>query len=259
MSLDKIRRYLRRKPSVDQALLKDFDADFYRSKYTDVALAGIDPLKHYLDYGWREGRWPNAWFDPDAYWNKFPEIDSSSVNPYLHFLANREKSERVLVEELEPLQKNKLLLFSDAVSQLGEKGGQDHAIVMNVAMPPRGDIDAVQHFFDAEYYLQENPDLAARGVNPLLHFMAIGWIEGRNPSADFSTGYYVRNNRDIREQRINPFVHYVKAGRHEGWRKPRPLPRPVSCGCSKTMPNCSSRSKRQRPWSRWWPYHTGNG
>ena len=100
MSLDKIRRYLRRKSSVDQALLKDFDAGFYRSKYTDVALAGIDPLKHYLDYGWREGRWPNAWFDPDAYWNKFPEIDSSSVNPYLHFLANREKSERVLVEEL---------------------------------------------------------------------------------------------------------------------------------------------------------------
>ena len=91
--------------------------------------------------------------------------------------------------------------------------------MMNVAMPPRGDIDAVQDFFDAEYYLQENPDLAARGVNPLLHFMAIGWIEGRNPSADFSTGYYVRNNRDIREQRINPFVHYVKAGRHEGWRK----------------------------------------
>ena len=33
-----------------------FDAAWYLEQYPDVAAAGIDPLRHYLDYGRHEGR-----------------------------------------------------------------------------------------------------------------------------------------------------------------------------------------------------------
>ncbi|MFM0017752.1 glycosyltransferase family protein [Paraburkholderia azotifigens] len=35
-----------------------FDADFYLSRYPDIAAAGVDPLVHYLEHGWQEGRYP---------------------------------------------------------------------------------------------------------------------------------------------------------------------------------------------------------
>jgi hypothetical protein len=36
-----------------------FDADWYLRYYTDVAEAGIDPLRHYVEFGAKEGRAPN--------------------------------------------------------------------------------------------------------------------------------------------------------------------------------------------------------
>ncbi len=39
-----------------------FDAEWYLKHYTDVAAAGIDPLKHYVVHGAREGREPNGLF-----------------------------------------------------------------------------------------------------------------------------------------------------------------------------------------------------
>jgi hypothetical protein len=36
-----------------------FHNDFYLSMNPDVALSGVNPLIHYLQYGWREGRHPS--------------------------------------------------------------------------------------------------------------------------------------------------------------------------------------------------------
>lgn len=36
-----------------------FDAEWYVAEYRDVAEAGVDPVRHYIEYGAREGRQPN--------------------------------------------------------------------------------------------------------------------------------------------------------------------------------------------------------
>ena len=49
------------------ALLKRaglFDAEWYLQHYHDVRESGMDPLRHYVEYGAREGRGPNAKFEP---------------------------------------------------------------------------------------------------------------------------------------------------------------------------------------------------
>ena len=41
-------------------ILKLFDAKWYSEFYPDVAAAKVDPLHHFQNYGWKEGRWPCA-------------------------------------------------------------------------------------------------------------------------------------------------------------------------------------------------------
>jgi hypothetical protein len=41
-------------------------------------------------------------------------------------------------------------------------------------------------YFDNDFYVSMNPDIASSGVNPLLHYIHLGWREGRQPSAHIS-------------------------------------------------------------------------
>lgn len=77
-------------------------------------------------------------------------------------------------------------------------------------------MDPVRAEFDAAFYLANNQDVAAAGVDPFKHFMTLGWREGRDPSRRFSIASYLDVNPDIGEAGVNPFSHYVVTGRGEG-------------------------------------------
>lgn len=70
--------------------------------------------------------------------------------------------------------------------------------------------------FDRDWYLKENPDVAANGADPLDHFLLFGGQEGRAPSRSFDSGAYLRANTDVAEAGVNPLVHYLIHGRSEG-------------------------------------------
>ena len=77
--------------------------------------------------------------------------------------------------------------------------------------------------FNEAYYLAENPDIAAAGVDPFQHYMSIGWRESRDPNKFFSSGFYTNFNADLREDgTINPLQHYVEFGVQE-LRDPSPF------------------------------------
>lgn len=63
-----------------------FDTEWYRAQYSDVALAGLDPIRHYFDNGAREGRDPNALFSTNWYVSTYADVASSKMNPFLHYL-----------------------------------------------------------------------------------------------------------------------------------------------------------------------------
>ncbi|MBX3482739.1 hypothetical protein [Phenylobacterium sp.] len=83
-----------------------------------------------------------------------------------------------------------------------------------------GERRLVAQAFDRAWYLTTNPDVAATRADPLDHFLAHGWREGRDPTPRFSVDEYLENNPDIAAAGLNPFVHWLKHGRHEG----RPTP-----------------------------------
>ncbi len=72
--------------------------------------------------------------------------------------------------------------------------------------------------FDHAFYLKENPDVAAAGIDPLLHYLIHGWREGRDPHPLFDTGFYLEQNPDVAAVGVNPLVHYLRWGMHEGRR-----------------------------------------
>jgi glycosyltransferase involved in cell wall biosynthesis/SAM-dependent methyltransferase len=113
--------------------------------------------------------------------------------------------------------------------------------------------------FDAAWYAQAYPDVAASGLEPLAHFALLGAGQGRNPNALFDTSWYrttyggvmadvshpvfdyldggavagrdpgpgfhtpwyLKAYPDIAAAGVNPLSHYLVCGQDEG-RRPRP-------------------------------------
>ena len=72
-------------------------------------------------------------------------------------------------------------------------------------------------FFHSAWYLQQNPDVAAASINPLLHFVVSGAAEGRRPNPGFYPAYY-RRELPPNERSENPLTHYVLRGQKENRR-----------------------------------------
>jgi glycosyltransferase involved in cell wall biosynthesis len=67
-------------------LEEEFDRDHYLAAYPDVAEAGVDPLEHYFNAGWREGRDPSTDFSTSYYLSANPDVAAADVNPFAHYV-----------------------------------------------------------------------------------------------------------------------------------------------------------------------------
>lgn len=74
----------------------------------------------------------------------------------------------------------------------------------------------LEEAFDPAFYLARNPDVAETLVDPLKHFLAAGWREGRDPNRDFSLASYLEMNPDVAIAGVNPFLHWLAVGQAEG-------------------------------------------
>lgn len=70
--------------------------------------------------------------------------------------------------------------------------------------------------FDGDWYLQQNPDVAALNKDPIEHYLRYGATEGRAPGPDFDGNWYISHYPDVAQSGINPLVHYIKFGQVEG-------------------------------------------
>lgn len=177
-----------------------FDREYYLNSNPDVLEGNIDPLNHYIKFGWKEGRLPNAWYSDELVSHQIREANTS-VPAFVLFLSmNDEVSFR---------------RYADLAWQRNSRasGHQDC-----------WSCDAMRQHFNAQYYRKIYPDVP-ESIDPLAHFCEQGWKEQRRPSALFDTRYYLSANPDVYAAEINPFVHYLTAGIVEG-RKPKPLDPP---------------------------------
>jgi Glycosyl transferase family 2 len=69
---------------------------------------------------------------------------------------------------------------------------------------------ALSSLFDPDFYLNRNPDVAATGVDPIVHYVRWGAAEDRDPSADFHTASYKARFPELATCMINPLFHALQ-------------------------------------------------
>lgn len=75
--------------------------------------------------------------------------------------------------------------------------------------------------FDADFYLQENPDVAQSGLDPFGHFVTQGWREERRPSPDYDESLYLRNFPEARGASLPASFHWALNGAPKEYRPER--------------------------------------
>jgi len=65
--------------------LKLFDEKYYLNKYNNVLISGMNPLIHYMYYGYKENKFPNETFQGGYYLNKYKNVKASGMNPFVHY------------------------------------------------------------------------------------------------------------------------------------------------------------------------------
>lgn len=178
-----------------KALQKHFDEGYYLSQLGDTKLKKITPLDHYLQTGWKIGLDPHPDFSTEFYISQNADVSDTGIHPFVHFCLHGRAEGR-------PGHPRDVFQQDGDLSPAQREADEDRA--------------CVELYFDREYYLRLDPKLKAMGVDPLDHFMSIGWLELRDPNAEFSTEFYLSSNPDVEQADINPFVHYCRFGKAEG-------------------------------------------
>jgi hypothetical protein len=93
-----------------------------------------------------------------------------------------------------------------------------HAVPGHEALLRRGIEGRIKRsgLFFPRWYLETYPDVAATGVDPVLHYVRHGAAEGRNPSPFFETDFYLATNPEVRSAGLNPLDHYLRFGAPQG-------------------------------------------
>jgi glycosyltransferase involved in cell wall biosynthesis len=189
-----------------------FDEIWYLGHYPDVGNSGIDPLRHFIQFGGSEKRNPGPAFDTLYYLQSNSDVRLSGMNPLLHFLRYGNKEGRLpkagMVTMTPPL--------PDSSKARSYTSGIGTKLLERIKAS--GDLQLISQsgLFDSAYYLRNNEDVRASGINPLRHYYFHGWLEGRSPGNNFDDQYYLSANPDVRKSEINPLLHYVKYGKKEG-------------------------------------------
>lgn len=66
--------------------------------------------------------------------------------------------------------------------------------------------------FDPSWYRANAMAAHEKLMDPLWHYLDIGWKKGSNPSVFFDTNYYLLANPDVKDLGLNPLFHYLKYG-----------------------------------------------
>jgi len=187
-----------------------FEPHFYNRRNRLAFLRGWNPLCHYILYGEKKGRRPHPLFDPHYYAAQDTTDKQAAASPLLHFIRFGHLNRRSSHPLFDPVY---YLQNSPGIAESGLNPLR-HYLEIGAAKGFRP-----HRLFDPDYYLRQCPEAA--GSNPLIHYIEDAKNSRFDPHPLFDARYYCSANPGVARSRINPLVHYVKFGAMEG-RKPRP-------------------------------------
>ena len=179
-----------------------YDYNYYISHNADVKKAFGDDdvavLKHFVNYGMREGRQGKATFELKSYRNAYGDLRAAfgknNKDYYMHYIKYGAREKRVAtgVKEL----RNAVTVYN----------GVDYSRVYNY-----------------NYYINKYPDIkkafGSDDAAVLRHFVNYGMREGRQGAATFNLAAYRSRYADLRKafgkDNAKYYLHYIRYGFRE--------------------------------------------
>lgn len=159
-----------------------FDDKFYLYKYPKVASSNMDPLLHYIFFGFSEGKKPNDTFDGVFYKNHYDDVN---INPLIHYaLYGINENRQIKVENIdlaEFYQDNKKSILFILHEKIGTVGGTGF---FNMDI-----IDNLPDEYNAFILTSDGEDIELWNVNNNLEKIA-------NYNVSFNTNFSVIDNDD---------------------------------------------------------------
>lgn len=145
-------------------------------------------------------------FDGEWYLRVNGDVACSGIDPLYHYVRHGDEEGRAPMPLFDPVHYR----AHAGPSALGCNALLHYAWVGRYRKLP------TSPWFDTDFYLRLNRDVARLGVDPLLHYISRGGQEGRAPCAQFDAAWYLGSNPDVQASGANPLLHYLEFGRVEG-------------------------------------------
>jgi hypothetical protein len=186
-----------------------FDANYYLINGLDVHALGLEPIRHFCRYGWREGRSPNIYFAVRWYLQTNPGVAALGVNPVVHYLLDGEAAGRRPIVYFDPLWYRNTYRVPKKQSALAHYLA--HRRSQRFAPNPE---------FDLAWYLRTYGAQVGRNRDPFSHYLMAGTYGDVRPSPSFDWPGYRRRTRGRRTRHFpwtlnpsldNPLIHKLHA------------------------------------------------
>ena len=184
-----------------------FDAKWYLEQNPDVKAKKIGAAKHYVKWGWKEGRNPSKEFDTEAYLEQYPELLEKNWCPLFHYML--EHKDLILPIDWHEVWRKYFGRIYKLYDAYAVKYGKYRGKNQNYILIARS------KYFNKRWYLEMYPDVKKAGVDPVEHYLNEGWKKGYNPSRKFNNNLYLNIYQDINRAKINPLLHYLQYGYKE--------------------------------------------
>ncbi len=163
---------------------RTFDEYYYLLKNKDLILADIDPLEHFIDVGWKEGRSPNPGFNMELHLQQHPSCLVENRNPLITMIKDGQKVYKTL-------KKSKLFDHNYYYSNYSDVAEQKLDPVKHYIEYGFKEGRNPSEYFDTNFYLTTYEDVKNVGINPLYHYIVYGQYEGRLPHGSNKIKYNV--------------------------------------------------------------------
>jgi VCBS repeat-containing protein len=207
-----------------------YDERYYLSQNPDIAaLVGStfsSGFQHFVNFGINEGRNPSVLYNESFYLANNNDVRNAVASGALssglsHFLTSGHREGR---DPSAFFDQSDYLLNVPGVRNAVNSGSLASAFEHYVKFGVDENRLPALSLFDAQFYLNSNPDLSRVGITQATafnHFQQFGQFEGRRPSAAYTESSYRGFNPDVANAinsgaLPNGFQHFEAAGRFEG-------------------------------------------
>jgi len=128
-----------------------FDENYYLNKNADIMDSGINPIIHYVKWGWKEGRDPSPNFNTSWYLDMNEDVASTNINPLFHYIKFGGKEGRQTQKEKISASDKKLNIRDDKNKSPNYK----KRLIIHIGMPKTGSTSLQSFLFDNSDELKE--------------------------------------------------------------------------------------------------------